>query len=66
MTDFEALKDALAEKQFKEEPLASAIMEYLSKTDSEASKEILKLFNKNMEHRFNILLQDYLADHSSR
>lgn len=66
MTDLEALKDALAEKQFEEEPLAFAIMEYLSKTDPEASKEILKLFNKNMEHRFNVLIQDNLANRDSR
>lgn len=66
MTDFEALKDALAEKQFEEETLALAIMEYLSKTDSKAYEEILKIFNKNMEHRFNSLIQNNLADHNSQ
>lgn len=65
MTDFEALKDSIAEKQFESEPLAFAIIKYLSKTNPDIMREILNLFNQTMEHNYKVLIKDTLDNQDS-
>lgn len=46
MKQLDALKEALTDEAYQNEPLAQAIMLYLNKRDPQAHSEILELFEK--------------------
>ncbi|MBP3487309.1 MAG: hypothetical protein J6K53_02830 [Roseburia sp.] len=60
MTELIALKKAIAEEKFNNEPLALAILYYLSKRDPEIYHEILYEFDKIIDKQTDLLIKEQL------
>jgi len=59
MTDLEALKEGMCNSIYEKEPLARAIISYLDKTNPKAHSEIVDIFDKIVETKFNQYIHDY-------
>jgi hypothetical protein len=60
MTDIQALKESIAAQLYAQEPLAHAILSYLSTSDPAAHDEILAQFDKVVSNRIDKLIIDAL------
>ena len=60
MTELIALKKAIAEEKFNNEPLAIAIRYDLSKRDPEIYHEILYEFDKIIDKQTDLLIKEQL------
>jgi phage portal protein BeeE len=58
MTELNALKNAIAEKKFHEEPLAFSIIKYLSETNPEVMLKILQYYDQTIDHQLDLLVED--------
>lgn len=58
MTDIEALKTSIANREFCHEPLAEAIMHYLGKENPEASRQIQNLFDEIISRNIDNLIHE--------
>ena len=65
MTDMEALKEAVSDKLFAQEPLAMAIMSYLNASDPAAHRRILDIFDKIVSAHIDRLVTDALENEAS-
>ena len=65
MTDIEALKDAISDKLYAQEPLAQAILSYLNALNPVAHNEILDRFDKIISARIDSLIQDTLENEAN-
>lgn len=65
MTDIEALKEAVTEKLYAQEPLAQAILSYLNTSNPIAHQEILNRFDKIISARIDYLIEDALENEAS-
>lgn len=65
MDRVEALKEAIKQKQFNEEPLACAILLYLNKSNPQAHKEIMDIFDAFVDNRLEALIEETLDNELS-
>lgn len=62
MKDLDAVKEGFSNTLYENEPLASAIISYLDKSNPEAHKEIIDIFDRIIEAEFNRYIQNYKND----
>lgn len=62
MKDLDAVKEGLSNTLYENEPLAMAIISYLDKSNPKAHKEIIDIFDRIIEAKFNLYIQDYKND----
>lgn len=65
MGKLDALKEAVSEKLFEQEPLAAAVMFYLDKRDPAAHREILELFDGLIGRKIESMIQEALENDKS-
>lgn len=65
MTDLDALKEAISEKLFSQEPLAMAIMSYLNMADPDAHQNILDKFDEIVSNRIDSLISETLENEAN-
>lgn len=65
MDRLDALKEAIREKQFEKEPLAFSVLLYLNKSDPQAHKEILDIFDGFLNKRMDALIEETLENEAS-
>lgn len=65
MTDIEALKEAVSNELYAQEPLAQAILSYLNASNPAAHQEILNHFDKIVSARIDCLIKNALENEAN-